>query len=131
MRLMVEIAREADARFLAEVSALQGVMAYGATADEATEKAEALALRVLAERVEHREPLPKEIEPLFSIHRTAPGRRSRPPACFGALERIGCKGYGTRVPLRKCRYRERGRRETSPRLGPNWRPGQGQTKPLA
>jgi predicted RNase H-like HicB family nuclease len=71
VKLRVEIAREADGRFLAEISALPGVMAYGATADEAMGKAEALALRVLAERVEHREPLPKEIEPLFSIHRTA------------------------------------------------------------
>ena len=71
MRLTVEVVREADGRFLADVSALPGVMAYGATADEATEKAKALALRVLAERVEHREPLPTEIEPLFSIHRAA------------------------------------------------------------
>ena len=71
MRLTVEILREEDGRFLAEISALPGVMAYGATADEATEKAKALALRVLAERIEHREPLPKELEPLFSIHRVA------------------------------------------------------------
>jgi predicted RNase H-like HicB family nuclease len=71
MRLTVEIAREADGRFLADIPALPGVMAYGATADEAVEKAQALTLRVLAERIEHREPLPAEIEPLFSIHHAA------------------------------------------------------------
>jgi predicted RNase H-like HicB family nuclease len=44
---------------------------YGATADEAVEKAQALALRVLAARIEHRESPPAEIEPLFSIHHAA------------------------------------------------------------
>jgi predicted RNase H-like HicB family nuclease len=71
MRLTVEIAREADGRFLADIAALPGVLAYGATADEAVEKAQALALRVLAERIEHRESLPAEIEPLFFIHHAA------------------------------------------------------------
>jgi predicted RNase H-like HicB family nuclease len=71
MRLTVEIAREADGRFIADIAALPGVMAYGATGDEAVEKAQALALRVLADRIEHREPLPAEIEPLFSIHHAA------------------------------------------------------------
>ena len=43
--------REEDGRWLAEVPELPGVLAYGATADEAMAKAEALALRVLAERL--------------------------------------------------------------------------------
>lgn len=71
MRLAIEIEREEDGRFLAEVSALPGVMAYGASADEAAAKVKALALRVLAERLEHGEPLPVEIEPLFSTPRAA------------------------------------------------------------
>jgi predicted RNase H-like HicB family nuclease len=44
--------REEDGRWIAEVPELSGVLAYGATADEAARKAEALALRVLAERLQ-------------------------------------------------------------------------------
>ncbi len=40
---------------------LPGVLAYGATADEAMAKAEALALRVLADRLEHKEAKPQSI----------------------------------------------------------------------
>jgi len=51
----IECEREEDGRWLAEVPQLPGVLAYGATADEAMAKAEILALRVLAERLEHGE----------------------------------------------------------------------------
>jgi predicted RNase H-like HicB family nuclease len=51
----VEIEQEDDGRFLAEVIDLPGVMAYGATADHALAHAQALALRVLADRLEHGE----------------------------------------------------------------------------
>lgn len=47
--------REEDSRWIAEVPELSGVLAYGATASEAMAKAEVLALRVLAERLEHNE----------------------------------------------------------------------------
>ena len=50
MHYNIEYEREEDGRWIAEVPELHGVMAYGATADEAMTKAEALALRVLAER---------------------------------------------------------------------------------
>lgn len=56
--LKVELEREADGRWLAEVPQLPGVLAYGATRDEALAKAEALALRVIADRLEHGEPAP-------------------------------------------------------------------------
>lgn len=55
MHLVVEVEREVDGRWLADVPDLPGVMAYGATQDEAMAKAKALALRVLAERLEHGE----------------------------------------------------------------------------
>lgn len=55
MDLNLECEREEDGRWLAEVPQLPGVLAYGATADEAMAKAEVLALRVLAERLEHGE----------------------------------------------------------------------------
>jgi predicted RNase H-like HicB family nuclease len=47
--------REEDGRWVAEVPELPGVLAYGDSADEAMAKAQALALRVLAERLEHKE----------------------------------------------------------------------------
>lgn len=61
MKLSIEYAREADGRWLAEVPQLPGVLAYGATADEAAARAEVLALRVLAERLEHGEAKPQAI----------------------------------------------------------------------
>ncbi len=51
----IEHEREEDGRWLAEVPELPGVLAYGTTADEAMAKAEALAFRVLAERLEDKE----------------------------------------------------------------------------
>src|SRR6202048_137865 len=51
----IEIEREDDGRWLAEVPALGGVMCYGADRDEAVARVQALALRVIAERLEHRE----------------------------------------------------------------------------
>jgi predicted RNase H-like HicB family nuclease len=51
----IECEREEDGRWLAEVPQLPGVLAYGATADVAMAKVEILALRVLAERLEHGE----------------------------------------------------------------------------
>ena len=50
----IEYEREEDGRWLAEVPQLPGVLAYGSTADQAMAKAQALALRVLAERRESR-----------------------------------------------------------------------------
>lgn len=52
MKLTRECEREDDGRWLAEVSALPGVLAYGSSPREAMAKAEVLALRVLAERLE-------------------------------------------------------------------------------
>ena len=51
-RLVIETERETDGRWIAEVPALAGVLAYGATREEAIARVQALALRVLAERGE-------------------------------------------------------------------------------
>jgi len=64
--LRIEIEHEADGRWLGEIPALPGVMAYGKTATEARTKATALALRVIADRIEHGEPLPAEARDLFA-----------------------------------------------------------------
>ncbi len=61
MRFNIECEREVDGRWLAEVPELPGAMAYGATADEAMARAEALALRALAERLESGEVRPLAI----------------------------------------------------------------------
>ena len=61
MNFTLECEREDDGRWLAEVAELPGVLAYGLSADEAMSKAEILALRVLAERLEHGEVRPMDI----------------------------------------------------------------------
>jgi len=53
IRLEIEIDREEDGRWIADIAALPGVMAYGATREEAIAKAKALALRVIADEIEH------------------------------------------------------------------------------
>ena len=55
MNFRIEIERETDGRWLAEVPELSGVMSYGQSRDEALARVQALALRVLAERLEHGE----------------------------------------------------------------------------
>ncbi|MDX6384671.1 MAG: hypothetical protein QOK48_2244 [Blastocatellia bacterium] len=55
MTFTVEFEREDDGRWLAEVLELPGVLAYGQTSDEAIAKAQALALRTVADRLEHGE----------------------------------------------------------------------------
>jgi predicted RNase H-like HicB family nuclease len=62
----VEVEQESDGRWIAEVPELPGVMAYGQSRDEAIRKAQALSLRVLAERLENGEALP-QVENVFSI----------------------------------------------------------------
>ncbi len=51
----IELDREDDGRWIAEIPDLPGVLCYGSTQDEAIARVQALALRVLAERLEHRE----------------------------------------------------------------------------
>ena len=48
----IEFEKEEDGRWIAEISELPGVMAYGATQGEAEAAVEALALRVIADRIE-------------------------------------------------------------------------------
>ncbi len=61
VNLDIESEREADGRWLAEVPQLPGVLAYGASRDEAVARVQVLALRVLAERLEHSESQPGSI----------------------------------------------------------------------
>jgi len=58
MQLTLTVEREEDGRWIAEVPELPGVLVYGASESEAMAEAEVLALRVLAERIEHGEAAP-------------------------------------------------------------------------
>ncbi len=64
--MKIEIEREDDGRWIAEIPELPGVMAYGNSRNEAISKAEALALRVLADRLEHGEVIP-ELKEVFAV----------------------------------------------------------------
>jgi predicted RNase H-like HicB family nuclease len=63
--LTIESEQEEDGRWITEVTALPGVMAYGATKAEADAKVKALARRVIADRFENGEQLPREIAAFF------------------------------------------------------------------
>jgi predicted RNase H-like HicB family nuclease len=62
MKLAIETQREEDGRWLAEVAEISGAMAYGQTREEAVNRVEALALRVIADRLEHGEAVPEVTE---------------------------------------------------------------------
>jgi predicted RNase H-like HicB family nuclease len=64
--MRVDIEREEDGRWIAEVADLPGVMVYGQTRAEAIAKVEALALRVIADRLDHGESIP-ELDDLFAV----------------------------------------------------------------
>lgn len=66
MILSVETEQETDGRWIAEIPQIAGVLAYGDSRAEAVAKAEALALRVLAERLEQGEHAP-ELDRVFSV----------------------------------------------------------------
>ena len=63
--MVVEIDRETDGRWIAEIPDLPGVIVYGQSRDEAIARAEALALRVMADRLDHGESIP-ELKEVFA-----------------------------------------------------------------
>jgi predicted RNase H-like HicB family nuclease len=67
INLTIEADRETDGRWFAQVTELPGVITYGATEAEATRNAKALALRVIADRVEHDE------APTATVRQDLPG----------------------------------------------------------
>lgn len=64
--MRIEIDQEEDGRWISEIPELPGVMAYGRTQAEAVAKVKALALRVMADRLEHGETIP-ELADVFSF----------------------------------------------------------------
>lgn len=66
MNLLIEVDREEDGRWIAEVPDLPGVLAYGNTRQEAIDRAKTLSLRVIADRMENGESVP-EMDNVFSV----------------------------------------------------------------
>jgi predicted RNase H-like HicB family nuclease len=64
--LKVEFDRETDGRWIADIPALPGVMVYGKTRKQALTAVEALALRVIADRLDHGEAVPGEMTVSFA-----------------------------------------------------------------
>lgn len=64
--MFVETEREDDGRWIAEIHELPGVMTYGKSREEAIAKAKALALRTMADRLEHGEEIP-ELKEVFAV----------------------------------------------------------------
>ena len=84
----IEIAREDDGRWLAEIVDLPGVLAYGDAQQAVIDKVKALALRVIADRIERGEPSPEPLAGIFSLQgvaasKCAGGLPQRPGACCG------------------------------------------------
>jgi len=64
--MRIETEREVDGRWIAEVDDLPGVLAYGDTQEDAVAKVKALALRVMADKLEHGETVP-DLQQVFQI----------------------------------------------------------------
>jgi predicted RNase H-like HicB family nuclease len=64
--MRIEVEQEVDGRWIAEVTDLPGVLAYGQARSEAIAKAKALALRVLADRLDHGENIP-DLAEVFQV----------------------------------------------------------------
>ena len=65
--MKIEIEREEDGRWIAEIPDLPGVMAYGHSREDAIAKVKSLALRVLADRLDHGEEIP-ELREVFAVN---------------------------------------------------------------
>jgi predicted RNase H-like HicB family nuclease len=67
MKLKIDIERETDGRWIAEMTDLPGVLCYGVSRADAINKVEALALRVLADRLENGEAVPQAMADVFAV----------------------------------------------------------------
>jgi predicted RNase H-like HicB family nuclease len=64
--MIIQTEREADGRWIAEIPELPGVLSYSDTQAGAIARAKALALRVIADRLDHGETVP-ELVSLFAV----------------------------------------------------------------
>jgi predicted RNase H-like HicB family nuclease len=66
MRFSIETEREEDGRWIAEITDIPGVLAYGETEEQARANAYALALRVIADEVEKSRDVPQSIQVTYA-----------------------------------------------------------------
>ena len=59
MNLAIELEQETDGRWIAEIDALNGILVYGETREDAIRKVKTLAFRVIADRLKNGEGLPQ------------------------------------------------------------------------
>jgi predicted RNase H-like HicB family nuclease len=64
--MRIEIEKEEDGRWIAEIPEIPGALVYGESREQAIAKAEALALRVMADRLENNEKIP-ELREVFAV----------------------------------------------------------------
>jgi predicted RNase H-like HicB family nuclease len=81
--------RETDGRWIADISELPGVTVYGANPEEATVKAKALALRVIAEEIEHGENAARTGHAAVFHSRMSVWLATKARRALAALQRIG------------------------------------------
>jgi len=74
--MRIEIDREKLGKWITEIPDLPGVVAYGKTREQAVSKAKALALRVIADRLDHGESVP-ELDEFFAVPASVRGPRRR------------------------------------------------------
>ena len=67
MHIPVEMEQEEDGRWIAEISALPGALAYGLSKKEALDHVMALTFRILADRIEHGEEIPAPFDEIFGV----------------------------------------------------------------
>ena len=67
MPFRIEVERETDGRWFADIPQLPGTTAYGVTPEKAVSNVQALGLRVLADRIEHGEDVPEGVMDLFAV----------------------------------------------------------------
>jgi predicted RNase H-like HicB family nuclease len=67
MPLTIEVEREEDGRWLADIPVLPGAMAYGATREQAIAAVKVLALRIIADEIEHGERSPEAADTTFAL----------------------------------------------------------------
>jgi len=65
--MRIEIEQETDGRWLAEIPALPGALAYGSSREEAADRVKALAMRALADRLEHGEEVDETVTEWFTV----------------------------------------------------------------
>ena len=99
--MKLEVEREADGRWIAEVPDLPGVMSYGKARKEAVSKTTALALRVLADRLEHGEQI-QELGEIFAVARRATGHLPKPTASWLPFSESGGRSSGNPAVSTRC-----------------------------